>query len=142
MVNGECLSSMEKFLMSSKAKFFGDQELVHKISHEDNPAAIKKWGGQVKNYNPLIWQNEIEHVLHEALLAKFNQNIDLSSFLIATGDTSLAEANQYDSVYGIDLSLKHKDLLDKQKWLGKNLLGNALMKVRKNLQDGTHVQKK
>ena len=135
IVHGERFSSMEKFLMSTKADFFGDHELVHKISMEDDPVTIKKLGSRVKNFNSHTWQNEIGHVLHEGLMAKFSQNSDLSTFLIATCDTTLAEANQHDSTYGIGLSLKHKDLWDKQKWPRKNLLGNALMKVRQALKE-------
>ena len=137
VVKGERYSSMEKYLMSSKADFFGDRELVHKIAHEDNPVIIKKLGSRVRNYDRMAWQNEIERVLHEGLLAKFSQNIDLHSFLTSTGNTLLAEANQHDTTYGIGLSLQHKDLWDIQKWPGKNLLGKVLMEVRKVLQDKT-----
>lgn len=62
------------------------------------------------------------------IIEKFSQNPELKEQLISTGDTLLVKASPYDKVWGIGLNEqdgKYKPLR------GENLLGNALMEVRK-----------
>lgn len=49
---------------------------------------------------------------------------------MSTGDSILAECAVKDRIWGIGLSMKDVDRLDKAKWKGQNLLGYALMLVR------------
>ena len=56
-------------------------------------------------------------------MRKFSQNQDLKEKLKATGDTILAECAVKDCIWGIGLSMKDPDRLDRSKWKGQNLLG-------------------
>jgi len=61
---------------------------------------------------------------------KFRQNPPLAAALLATGDTILVEASPYDRIWGVGLKWNDPRILDRSLWLGTNLLGKALMKVR------------
>ncbi len=66
-------------------------------------------------------------------MAKFSQNTDLKQYLLATSTTTLAEAS-LDPTWGIGLSLRNPNKMDKNKWSGKNWLGNLLMSVRTDIK--------
>ncbi len=60
-------------------------------------------------------------------MAKFTQNPDLLSKLLATGDAELIEGNTWgDRVWGVDL----------YRGAGENHLGKILMRIRDELRDG------
>ena len=65
--------------------------------------------------------------------AKFEQNQDLRTFLLNTGDKTLAEATT-DKFWGVGIKLDHPNLMDSNHWTGRNVMGNLLMTVRANLQ--------
>ena len=66
--------------------------------------------------------------------AKFSQTPSLKEFLLNTGETTIAEANPHDLIYGTGLGLRDPQVWEKPKWKGSNLLGKALEKVRSSLK--------
>ena len=66
-------------------------------------------------------------------LAKFGQNPELKQRLLDTGDALLAEAEEYDSIWGIGLGMEDENNQNPENWNGQNLLGFALMQVRQKL---------
>ena len=52
---------------------------------------------------------------------------------MATGDAILAECAVKDRIWGIGLSIKDKRRFDLKEWRGQNLLGYALMEVRREI---------
>lgn len=74
-------------------------------------------------------------IIYQGLMAKFSQNDELKSLLLGTGDSILAECAVKDRIWGIGLSMKDADRLDKAKWNGQNLLGYALMMTREKLSE-------
>ena len=133
MVNSKEYSSMEKFLFMEEAKLFMDYELVQKISRVDDPVEIKRLGKTTKGFKKDVWERNIDEILQKGLMAKFSQNPKLRDALLATGDTVIAEANRSDNLFGIGLSLGDQRIWNKENWTGKNLMGAALMTVRKTL---------
>lgn len=73
--------------------------------------------------------------MYEGLLEKFSQNADLKEELLNTGDAILAECAVKDRIWGIGLSMNDPNRLDITKWLGKNLLGYALMMARDHFNE-------
>jgi ribA/ribD-fused uncharacterized protein len=69
-------------------------------------------------------------------LAKFSQHAPLSEFLLLTGEKVLVEASPYDRIWGIGMSADAPNVTEPQTWKGPNLLGFALMEVRRQLQAG------
>ena len=126
-------SSMEQFMMYRKAICFGDEAVSKNILSTDDASQIKALGRQVKNYDEHIWNGIRQIVVYKGLLAKFSQNKDLKDRLKFTGEAILAECAVKDLIWGVGLSMKDPDRLDKTKWKGQNLLGYTLMMVRECL---------
>ena len=126
-------SSMEQFMMYRKAICFGDEAVAKSILSTDDASQIKALGRQVKNYDEHIWNGIRQIVVYKGLLAKFSQNEDLKDRLKSTGEAILAECAVKDLIWGVGLSMKDPDRLDKTKWKGQNLLGYTLMMVREYL---------
>ena len=126
-------SSMEQYMMYKKAVCFDDMEIAEKILKTQDVAEIKALGRQVSGYQDNIWSGLRQIIVYEGLLAKFSQNESLKEQLIETGNAILAECAVKDQIWGIGLSMKDPKRLDISQWKGKNLLGYALMVVRKRL---------
>ena len=126
-------SSMEQFMMHRNAICFGDEAVSKNILSTDDASQIKALGRQVKNYDEHIWNGIRQIVVYKGLLAKFSQNEDLKDRLKSTGEAILAECAVKDLIWGVGLSMKDPDRLDKTKWKGQNLLGYTLMMVRECL---------
>lgn len=123
-------SSMEQFMMYKKAVCFGDTDIAAQILETDDAARIKELGRLVAGYDDNYWSGIRQIVVYQGLLSKFSQNEDLKELLMQTGESILAECAVKDRVWGIGLSMKDPDRLDRAKWKGQNLLGYALMMVR------------
>lgn len=132
-VNGRMFSSMEQYMMYEKAQTFGDQGIAEKIMETDEAGKIKRLGRAVKNYQETIWNGVRQIRIYEGLLAKFGQNQELLKKLLDTNDAILAECAVRDLVWGIGLSMKDEKRFDLKEWKGQNLLGYALMEVRRKL---------
>lgn len=126
-------SSMEQFMMHRKAVCFGDVRTADLVMETDDVAEIKALGRKVSGYDDHYWNGVRQIIVYEGLLAKFSQNKELRNELMSTGDALLAECAVKDTIWGIGLSMKDPDRFDTAKWKGKNLLGYALMIVRKVL---------
>ena len=126
-------SSMEQYMMYKKAVCFGDKNTADKMLATDDVAEIKVLGRLVANYNESYWNGVRQIIIFEGLLAKFSQNEDLKKQLKATDNCVLAECAVKDKIWGIGLSMKASDRLNKDKWNGHNLLGYTLMMVRERL---------
>lgn len=71
---------------------------------------------------------------------KFGQNPALKGALLATGDTILAEASPFDTLWGIGLRASDPRASVRTQWRGKNLLGAALTQVRQELRQAGHPE--
>ena len=132
-VEKKAFSSMEQFMMYRKAICFGDEAVGANILTTHDASQIKALGRQVSNYDEHIWNGIRQIVVYEGLLAKFSQNEALKEKLKSTGEAMLAECAVKDLIWGVGLSMKDSDRLDKTKWKGQNLLGYTLMMVRERL---------
>lgn len=126
-------TSMEQFMMYQKACCFDDKEIAKEILATNDVARIKALGRVVKEYNDNYWNGVRQIIVYKGLLAKFSQNAELRENLINTGDAFIAECAVKDRIWGIGLSMKDENRYDQNKWKGQNLLGYALMMVRKQL---------
>ena len=67
-------------------------------------------------------------------MAKFGQHQQLREFLIGTGSRVIVEASPRDLVWGIGLAAADERAGSPEHWPGLNLLGFALMEVRRRLR--------
>jgi len=125
----------EQFMMADKARTFGDFSTLAKIMTTTSPKTIKALGRKVRPFDSGIWDRRKFATVVRGTLAKFSdpRNAALKTALLATGDSLIAEASPYDTIWGIGLSADHPDACIPSRWRGSNLLGIALMDVRQQL---------
>ena len=134
-VEGVQYHTTEQYMMASKAKLFGDDEVFQEIMMAYHPHDYKKLGRKVRGFNPGLWDERKYNIVVEGNKAKFGQNTDIREFLLSTRDAILAEASPYDKIWGIGLDRETAMKGTVEQWQGENLLGCALMEVRDYLMD-------
>lgn len=127
-------TSMEQYMMYQKALTFHDYGTANEILNTDDVAVIKALGRTVKNYDDDVWDEVRYEIVYEGLVYKFEYDDELRKKLLSTGKETIVECAVHDTIWGNGLSMKSKDRFDKNKWLGRNLLGTALMEVREYLR--------
>ncbi|TQV72243.1 NADAR family protein [Aliikangiella marina] len=134
-LDGVTYQTAEHYMMAEKARIFGNSELVSKIIEATNPSKAKALGRQVTGFTNEIWNRHRFEVVVRGNLAKFSQNKTMKEYLLSTNRRVLVEASPADNIWGIGLTEDHKDASNPFKWKGLNLLGFALMEVRKLLKE-------
>lgn len=130
VIDGMKFSSMEQYMMYSKAILFNDREVASQIMNTTDVEMIKALGRKVSGYNDSVWNGMRQVIIYKGLLEKFKQNDSLKKLLIDTGDAVLAECAVQDQIWGIGISMKDENRFNPDKWRGQNLLGYTLMLVR------------
>lgn len=123
----------EQAFMWEKAMFFDDKYHARLITETPSPASCKKIGRKIKGFDPERWLIAAFPIMVAINYAKYNQNSNLKKILLLTGNKTMVEASPYDKIWGIGIHWDDDDCLDETKWKGMNLLGKALMEVRKQL---------
>lgn len=126
--------SSEQAFMAFKAMHFGDGAVLQQILEAAMPLAAKRLGRRVKPYDDAEWRSVRVKYMTAALQAKFSGDENMKQALMATGDTTIAEASPRDRVWGIGMGASNPDAQDPSKFKGTNLLGKCLMQVRATLQ--------
>lgn len=108
---------------------FKDLETAQQIMHSTDPKRIKALGRKVKNYDDAVWDKVRVMYMTICLNAKFEGNEKARRFLINLPDLEFAEANPFDSIWGIGLREDDSRALNKHTWKGRNLLGQCMTDV-------------
>jgi ribA/ribD-fused uncharacterized protein len=132
-VEGVQFNCAEQFMMYSKAKLFGDEEVGAQILSKTMPKDQKALGRQVKNFDVAIWQLHAMDIVYKGNYAKFTQNENLKKHLLKTDGTTLVEASPMDTIWGIGMGADNPKAQDRKTWRGKNQLGEILTKLRDDL---------
>lgn len=133
-ISGRTFSSTEQAFMYYKAKTFGDDARAELVMQALTPKEAKDIGREVAGYDEKTWSNIRMSVMIHVNYLKFDQNHDIFTELMATEDKILVEASPYDLIWGVGLGEEDSLILDQNNWRGANLLGKALMQVRKSLK--------
>lgn len=133
-VDGDHYTCAEQFMMAEKARLFADEHTRRQILATDSPRDHKALGRQVRGFVSDVWDRERLAIVVRGNLAKFSQNPEMRAALLATGDKLLVEASPLDKIWGVGLRADDPKIHDRDKWRGKNLLGEALMRVRAELR--------
>ncbi|RHY27932.1 hypothetical protein DYB32_006425 [Aphanomyces invadans] len=122
-------------MMAQKAALFGDMDTRDRILATTDPHETKSLGRQAKNFNQELWLANRASIVQAGNFAKFSSptNIHLKQLLLATDDRVLVDATATDKIWGIGLATTDNDVTHPEKWPGLNLLGEALMAVRRRL---------
>jgi ribA/ribD-fused uncharacterized protein len=97
-----------------------------------DPVTIKHAGDRIKD--TADWMDRHAHVImEEGVRAKFTQNYELVTAITLTGSRNFLECYQYDTYWGIDLSLSEATTRDDLSHIkSKNLMGDILATIRDN----------
>merc|ERR1712183_177813 len=144
-INDKKYSNAEQYMMEGKALVHavGEYEEINKniatkIMKEPKPAKMKNLGRKVQGFDEKSWNEKGYKIVLEGCYQKFNQNPELKSKLISTGDSTLVEASPVDKKWGIGLAESDSDAKCPSKWKGENLLGKVLMEVRGQLKNNSN----
>lgn len=132
--NGVTYNSCEQYMMASKAKLFGDEEVYAAIMAAQTPKEQKALGRAVKGFDEAVWTKKSWNIVYNGNCCKFLQNPELRRKLLDTKELRLVEASPYDKIWGIGMAADHEDATNHMKWQGSNLLGIALERVRHTIQ--------
>ncbi|MET9447558.1 NADAR family protein [Streptomyces cinerochromogenes] len=133
VVDGVEYATAEHWMMAGKARLFGDAEAERGVLAAEHPAAAKKAGRLVRDFEESVWERERFRLVVEGSVHKFAAHDDLGLFLLNTGDRVLVEASPLDRIWGIGLAADDEAASDPERWKGLNLLGFALMEARERL---------
>lgn len=132
-VDGIDYRHAEGFMMAEKARLFGDAATLERILAADHPGEAKKLGRLVAGFDHDVWERHAFDVVVRGNLAKFGRHPELGAYLLGTGTKVLVEASPVDRIWGIGLPADDRRAQAPSEWLGRNLLGFALMAVRDQL---------
>jgi ribA/ribD-fused uncharacterized protein len=133
VIGGLTFNYAEQYMMYAKAMLFGDRETAARILAAETPREHKDLGREVRGFDEAAWTLFREGIVFAGNFARFSQNADQRELLFSTRGTTLVEASPYDRVWGIGLAADDPRAQNRSEWLGLNLLGAALTRVREAL---------
>src|SRR5689334_20836824 len=80
-IGGISYPTAEHWMMASKARLFGDDEMLAKILEAAGPKTAKALGRKVRNFDGAVWSANCRRLVTEGNVAKFSQNADMGAFL-------------------------------------------------------------
>lgn len=132
-LGGIAFTCAEQYMMFSKAILFGDREAAERILAAETPREHQAIGREIRGFDEPIWVLFREGIVYAGNYARFRQNPEQRELLLSTRGTTLVEASPHDRVWGIGLAADDPRALDRSQWLGLNLLGETLTRVREAL---------
>ncbi|XP_067946360.1 riboflavin biosynthesis protein VVA0006-like [Watersipora subatra] len=132
-VAGVTYNCAEQYMMHQKAVMFGDTQMAKRILASSSPPQQKSFGRLVEKFDPEVWARQCREVVFNGNYAKFTQNKNLLTHLIATEGTTLVEASPRDKIWGIGMGANNPLAQNRATWKGRNYLGEALTQVRERI---------
>ncbi|KAI9786593.1 MAG: hypothetical protein M1839_006142 [Geoglossum umbratile] len=123
----------EQYMMYHKAILFNDPTIAAQILHAQDGRKQRALGREVHDFTEDAWAANRSRIVQSGNLLKFSQNPGLKQVLLATGDREIVEASPRDRIWGVGYGAKNAPAM-RESW-GLNLLGKALMEVRKQIRE-------
>lgn len=127
--------SAEQYMMYHKARLFGDGVRARDILAARTPFAAMELGRQVEGFAEDGWDAAKYEIVLRGNWLKFIQNPGAGDVLRGTGEAVIVFAAANDLAWGTGWSLLEHSRRSESDWPGENLLGKALMHVRRLLRD-------
>ena len=137
-LDGLCFTSTEQYIMYRKCAMLGDDAAAQLVLETDDVSKQQAIGRNAKPYNGVLWEGIRQVVAMHCLLAKFRQNPVLKGKLLETKDAYLVECAYSDKTWACGRGLDEEQRKDVSQWKGRNILGFALMEVRRILLEEQH----
>ena len=129
-------SCSEQMYQQQLCLHFADAQAARAVLLQTDPAEMKRIGDRLLKTNQeerTSWyNNHAREVMKSAVRLKFQQNPALSE-LLKNSTEQFIEANRYDSIWGVGLSMKDEKLWAENTWKGTNWLGQILEEVKMEL---------
>lgn len=132
-VDGVTYPTAEHWMMTAKARLFGDDAMAARIPGAATPAEAKALGRLVDGFDDTTWNAHRFDLVVRGNVAKFGSTPALRDYLLGTRSRVLVEASPRDRIWGIGMGASHPDATEPARWRGRNLLGFALMEARARL---------
>ncbi len=140
---GYCKKEMEfinvnQWILYNKSLLFNDTKMAEHIMTLDVQDMVKymRLYGAIENSSDRkLWNNHKKIIVREGNMLKFEQNDAARKELLSTGNKTIGFATEYDTEWGIGLSIYDKGKFDRRMWRGKNVLGKILIDIRKELNE-------
>ena len=137
-VNNKWFHSSEQYIQMKKALYFGDQAAAHKIEAADDALECKRISREIESFDADAWNEIARTETYFGISEKFRQNTKLKNTLLQTGDKIIVECS-YDKIWGSGIHLNNVNALNKETWVGNNLLGKILMDIRNDINNENDV---
>ena len=140
-LDGLRFTSVEQYIMYTKCTVFGDEASAGAVMATEDTALQQSTGRKASGYIGPVWAGMRQMVVLHGLMAKFSQNEDLRKNLLETGDAYLVECAGSDKIWACGIRIDDDRRFDAANWTGSNLLGFALMEVRRMLKEEIRMMK-
>ena len=132
-VDGVRYHTSEQYIVEQKALLFGDINTANLVKSLSSPVHMKWRGKGVEGFNRAVWHKNAPSLILPGLRAKFEQVNVCRALLLATGARLIVEASPHDKFWGVGLGLRDERLWDQKSHQGRNMMGNLLMTVRREI---------
>jgi len=132
-IDGVEYRTAEHYMMSEKARLFGDSSTAARILEARTPGEAKSLGRRIEAFDEDTWLAHRYEIVVRGSAAKFGSDPELTAYLCGTAGRVLVEASPVDRVWGIGLAAEDDAAQRPAQWRGLNLLGFALMRAREQL---------
>lgn len=119
-VDGREYYSVHQYYAYQKAMYFKDDELASEILIQKIPKKNYYQSLRVKGYNEGEWLKVCDGIMEKGIRKKLESRSDIMEVLKDTGDQLIQEASFSDCYWAVD----------KKRKVGKNKVGEILIKVR------------
>lgn len=117
--------------------------IVNQILDASTPKEAKDLCTSLSIKDENTWNAIAPKILYKGNYLKLTQNPNILQKFISLGSRTFAEASPHDKVYGIGMTENHPDATNPSKWKGKNIEGNVLTQLSKELCKQTnHISAK
>ena len=129
IVNGRRFSSVEQVYQYEKAIVGQRKDIADRIRQTDDPVEAMYLGKGIEVKQD-TWTDRKEQIMDIALEAKFS--LPQFKFALRQAEEIIGEATK-DPFWGTGLRLKDPSVLNKDRWTGKNKMGEKLMAIKNRL---------
>ena len=140
---GQVYQSAKQAVYAELAKAFQDQVSLEKImsaeSADDIQYSVADVPGEVET-NTVKWNATMKRLVTDINLLKFTQYPELALRLLQTQEAKLGAYLPDDTLLGIGISIDSVQSQNPVNWTGQNLLGEALMDIRRHLREKEQVK--
>ena len=129
-----CYHSSEQYIQHMKSELFKDTNTSVRILSSTTAFECKQLARDVANYNRDIWIPQAKELCKPGISAKFEQNSNLSTMLLNTGDLKLIESSK-DQDWGTGIPIHDDRCLLQEHWAHQGILGEILEEIRTSLKN-------